>query len=399
VKRLFVVLLPALAVAGAGVWGAARFHPKGPGGEKGAGETYVVSEGPVDVVLKETGVVKPRQSVAVKSKVSGKIREILVLEGEAVKAGQLVAVVEPDAQSSLTLSSKRMELKRLKIDLDQKERELRRQSRLAGEGLVASQLAEEAERDFQTAQNLYRQEKTSLNLLEREANQPTTKDDSTGGDPTGLTDYRILAPISGIVASVKVKPGELATSGTTGFSQEGALLMEIADQSRLEVVVNVNEIDVPKVHPGMPAKVTLAARPGKPLPATVDRVAVAPVSTATTDNSARLGPADAGKVIVYAVALKLTDRPEELRQGMTATVDLTLESKPKVLRIPILAYAEKDGKTLVKKRAKAGGADPYEDREATIGLKSDKFVEVKAGLAAGDVIAARYPAEPDAKKK
>lgn len=337
--------------------------------------------GPVELLLKETGVIRPRQSVAVKSKVSGKVREVLVAEGERVRAGQLVAVVEPDAQASLTLSEKRLELRRLKLEMDQKERTHRRQARLAKEGLAAEQMAEEAERDFRTAQNLFLQARTALNLLEREANQPTTKEGALATEPAGLNDYRILAPISGIVASVKVKPGELATSGTTGFSQEGALLMEIADQSQLEVTVNLNEIDVPKVKPGMAAKVTLAARPGKPIPAVVNRVGVAPF----VDPTKPLG--DATRTVVYQVALGLPERPDELRQGMTATVDLTLDSRLSVTRIPVLAFDEKDGKTFVKRKGAAG----FQDVEVSLGLRGERFVEVISGLVPKDVVAARWP--------
>ena len=81
-----------------------------------AARTHTVARGPVQLALKETGVVQPRQTVAVKSKVSGRIREVLVAEGDAVTAGQLVAVVEPDAQASVTLSQRRMELRRLALE-------------------------------------------------------------------------------------------------------------------------------------------------------------------------------------------------------------------------------------------------------------------------------------------
>jgi len=347
-------------------------------------ETVVVDTGPVSVVIKETGVVRPRQSVAVKSKVSGKVREVLVAEGDVVRQGQLVAVVDPDAQASLTLSQKRLELRRLKVELDQKERAWKRQARLSKEGLVSEQLAEEAERDFRVAQNLFLQARTGLNLLEAEANQELTADEAMSDvEPGGVTDYRIVAPLAGVVSSVKVKPGEMATSGTTGFSQEGALLMEISDQRQLEVVVNVNEIDVPKLKPGMPAKVTLAAAPGAPIAAIVDRVAVSPFVEASSTP-------DSGKVIVYAVALRLPERPAELRQGMSAAVDITREERLSVVRIPVLSFVERSGKTFVKVARATTGKDLV-DGEITLGLKGDRFAEVLAGLKAGDVVAARYP--------
>jgi len=370
-----------------GAIAASRFLGKGSApaaSDKAGTETVVVDAGPVSVLIKETGVVRPRQSVAVKSKVSGKVREVLVAEGDVVRQGQLLAVVDPDAQASLTLSQKRLELRRLKVELDQKERAWKRQAQLSKEGLVSEQLAEEAERDFRVAQNLFLQARTGLNLLEAEANQRLTADEAMSDvEPGGVTDYRIVAPLAGVVSSVKVKPGEMATSGTTGFSQEGALLMEISDQRQLEVVVNINEIDVPKIRPGMPAKVTLAAAPGAPIAAVVDRVAVSPLVEASSTPGA-------GKVIVYPVSLRLPERPAELRQGMSAAVDITREERLSVVRIPVLAFTEKDGRTFVRIARAKDGKD-FVDGEVTLGLRGDRFVEVTAGLKAGDVVAARYP--------
>src|SRR5437016_14655826 len=130
-RRRLVLGLAVLAAAG-GVAVALRLRAGAVAGGPST-DVHVVSTGSVELTLKETGLVKPRQSVAVKSKVSGKVRQVLVAEGEPVRAGQLVAVVEPDAQASLTLSEKRMELRRLRLDLDQKERQHRRQERLAAE--------------------------------------------------------------------------------------------------------------------------------------------------------------------------------------------------------------------------------------------------------------------------
>lgn len=113
-KRLVVALFLVAAVA-AGVWFFLN-RRESKAGAAASTDIHVVDTGEVSVALKETGVVKPRQTVAVKSKVSGKIREVLVAEGEKVRSGQLVAVVEPDAQAQLTLSQRRLELRRRKIE-------------------------------------------------------------------------------------------------------------------------------------------------------------------------------------------------------------------------------------------------------------------------------------------
>ena len=380
-RKLTIVLFALLVLGALGTFAVRKLG--GGGKPADSADTAVVGRGDVTVALKETGVVEPRQTVAVKSKVSGKVREVLVAEGDVVSAGQLLAIVEPDSQATLTLTRSRLELRRRRLDADQKEREWRRQTKLSADGLASQKAVEEAERDFRTAENDFLQEKTALNILEREANQPKSGGTETAADAGGLTDYRIVAPIAGVVAKVAVKPGELATSGTTGFSQEGALLLELADQRQLEVVVNVNEIDVPKVKKGMPAKVTLSAKSDRPIPATVDRVAIAPVT-------------DANKLIVYPIRLTLPERPPELRQGMSASVDLTLETVSDVVRVPVLAVGEKDGKKLVRLRRTDGTT---EEREVTLGLRSDKFAEVRTGLAPKDVVLARFPKDDGAAKK
>ena len=126
-KRALITLLILGIFLGGGALGWRRLTGPDPGA--GEPESYTVAAGPVELALKEMGVVQPRQTVAVKSKVSGKILELKVAEGEKVKIGQLVAVVEPDSSALLTLSQHRLELRRLKIDLDQREREWRRQRR------------------------------------------------------------------------------------------------------------------------------------------------------------------------------------------------------------------------------------------------------------------------------
>src|SRR5258706_7592078 len=104
-RRRLALALVLLSVAG-GTAATLRLRA-GAAGSAASPDVHVVSEGPVELTLKETGVVKPRQSVAVKSKVSGKVRQGLVGGGEPGRAGQLVAVVEPGAQAPLPPSQKR----------------------------------------------------------------------------------------------------------------------------------------------------------------------------------------------------------------------------------------------------------------------------------------------------
>ena len=348
----------------------------GAAGDSEEAEVYVVESGHVAAVLKETGTIRARETVAVKSKVPGRVRSVSVAEGDRVEQGQVVAILEPDAQVALNLSQKRMEVRRLWLELSQRERNWWRQERLNGEGLTSAMVAEETERDWRLAETLYLQAKASLNLLEREANQPETKDaEELLGESSAISHFRILAPTKGVVSRVAVEPGELATSGTSSLDPKGALLMEIVDESVLQVSVDVNQIDVSKLAEGMTAELSLPSRSEETFPARVMRIAIVPNSEVT-------------QLVVYPVTLELEERPDGLRLGMSVDVNLTLASADDVLRIPVLAFAEKESTTLV--RVKVGLAT-FEDREVTIGVRGDQYVEVSHGLEAKDLILARHP--------
>jgi multidrug efflux pump subunit AcrA (membrane-fusion protein) len=126
-------------------------------------ETHVVDEGPVTVLIKEIGVVKPRQSVAVKSKVSGKVREVLVAEGDSVREGQLVAVVDPDAAASLTLSK----AARLPPGSTSTRRNAVEAAGAARDGRARAANSEEAERDFRMAELLLQARNSNLRRRRR----------------------------------------------------------------------------------------------------------------------------------------------------------------------------------------------------------------------------------------
>ncbi len=121
-----------------------------------------------------------------------------------------------------------------------------------------------------------------------------------------LAKATLVAPFDGIVANVNIDVGDLASGG-------GALpAIQIVDTSELRVEVNVSDTDVARVREGMPARITLDAIPGQSFGGTVTYIA--PTATAV------------GNIRTYLVRVTLDeDRPEGMRAGMSARVNILVE--------------------------------------------------------------------------
>lgn len=131
-----------------------------------------------------------------------------------------------------------------------------------------------------------------------------------------LTDAQVVAPIAGTVLSVAVEKGQRVGTGNTA--------VVLADTSRLELVVNVAEVDVRKVLTDQPAAVTVDAFPGRTLAGTVTTVAPSSASD--------------GGVVNYAVTVRLTDEDlNGIRSGMTAVATLQSEVQANRWLVPTVA--------------------------------------------------------------
>ena len=216
-------------------------------------------------VLDATGYVVARRQATVSSKTTGKVLEVLVEEGMAVAAGQVLAVLDdsiPQARLALaeaqvaaakaSLGEIEVAIQEAKLKLDRSrdlaERNLASQAehdrdRLAVEALRARHAR--AERDIEVAER-------NLTVQRRL-----------------LSDLEIRAPFSGIVIAKAAQPGEMISpvSAGGGFTRTG--ICTIVDMESLEVEVDVSEAYINRVAPGQPVTARLNAYPDLDLPAAV----------------------------------------------------------------------------------------------------------------------------------
>jgi HlyD family secretion protein len=345
------------------------------------GNSVAVEYGGVLDRLTEIGTIELVRSVDVKSKISGKIKEILVEEGEMVQANQVLAIVEPDPNQALQLYGKRAAVERAKIEYLEKEKELNRNRALFEKNLISRQELEKIENLFQLSFNAYNQAQLEQQILEMEMAEASSQAPAKLDQEkiTELDDYRITAPISGLVIAREVEEGEMVVTGISSY-MVGTTVFQIGDPSELIVKSAISEVDVGRIKVGQDVKIVADSYPEISYRGRVK--SIAPV-----------GKIKQGETIVtFDSEIEILDPDAKLRQGMSCDIDIYVDRRENVLVLPVEAIFEVMAKdiegedTAEVDRVVAyrwTGAE-YEEVKVEVGLESSNRVEILSGLAEGD---------------
>jgi RND family efflux transporter MFP subunit len=323
----------------------------------------------VPSVLDASGYVVARRMATVSAKVTGRVREVLIEEGQKVKAGQVLARLDPvdaDAQRALSasqLAAARSQIGSVQAQLKQAEADATRLSTLAAQQLVSRAQAEQAiaQRDALRAQ---------LATAQRNAEVAAR---SLQIADNGVDNTIVRAPFDGVIIAKAAQPGEIVSplSAGGGFTRTG--IGTVVDMDSLEVEVEVGEAYIGRVKPGMPTQTVLNAYQDWKIPGKV--IAIIPA-------------ADRGKATVKVrVSLQAKGDPR-IVPDMGARVSFLeaqdsapVQRTPGVL-VPSRAIAERDGKNVafVVQDGKAVV------RPLTLGRTLGDDREVLSGLAGGEQV-------------
>ncbi len=290
------------------------------------------AEGGPASVLDASGYVTARRIATVSSKITGKVREVMIEEGQRVREGEILATLDPidaGAQRELSqsqLASAQSQLAEAQAQLHLSERNLARQKQLAAQQLVAAASLDSAiaERDTSAARLV------SLQRAVRVAH------DQLQIASIGVDNTVIRAPFSGVIVTKAAQPGEMISpiSGGGGSIRTG--IGTLVDMDSLEVQVDVNEAYIGRVQPRMPVEAVLNAYPDWKIPGEV--IAIIPTadrSKATVKVRIQLRSKDARIVPDMGVRVSFL---EPTRPGA---------AKPTGVWVPTRAVVTKDGKSAV----------------------------------------------------
>ena len=197
-----------------------------------------------------------------------------------------------------------------------------------------------------------------------------------------LTETRIVAPMAGEVTGKYLEEGELVASATAGFAQ-GAAIVTIANLKQMQVRTNVNEVDVVKVKVGQPVEIRVDGVRNVTFHGVVASKAPASLSSSQAGATNTAASATSNQVVRFEVKVRVTDGDARLRPGMTASVDILLDRKTKVTRIPTEAIRPDETVMIMTGTTEKPILTP---RKVTLGLRSDSVTEVISGLNPGEKI-------------
>jgi macrolide-specific efflux system membrane fusion protein len=234
-----VVLCGALLVAGgAGYFGWRAWTSPA---DTAAYTTAVVVRGNLEDTVTATGILQPRDYVDVGTQVSGQLKKLHVQVGQTVKAGQLLAEIDPTVYLS-RVDANRAQLRTQQAQLADREAQLalaeqqfQRQTNLTRENATTTDALQSAEAALKSA-------KAQIGVLNAQIEQTRS---TLRGDEANLNYTKIYAPMSGTVVSENAKQGQ-----TLNANQQAPIVVRIADLSTMTVQSQVSEADVSKLRVG-----------------------------------------------------------------------------------------------------------------------------------------------------
>jgi RND family efflux transporter MFP subunit len=369
----WVVVLLLIGGAGAGVW--AWMTRERPLEVEVAGVTARAA-GTQASVLNASGYVTARRRATVSSKITGKVVEINVEEGMAVREGQILARLDDaTAKAALALALAQVEaarstLRESEVRLAEAKLTLGRRERLLKEGIASQADVDQARAEADSLIARIAAAREQVLVAERQAAVQQTDLDNT----------IIRAPFTGVAISKDAQPGEMVSpvSAGGGFTRTG--ISTIVDMRSLEIEVDVNESYINRVRPQQDVTAVLDAYPDWQIPAHV----ITMVPTADRQKATvlvRIGFKELGDPrILPDMGVKVTFlRDADDAASPAAATAVSLVPKAAVVEDSGRSYVFVVKQDTVERRAiQTGGADG--DR-----------LEVVAGLSAGDRVVVSPP--------
>jgi len=357
------------------------------------------------------GKIKPETEVKISPDVSGEIVELYVKDGDKVREGQLLLKIKPDTYISIkdraaaavdaakaNLANSRAQLEQVKVQFEQARLTYNRNKKLWEEGVIS-------EAEWETAKSNY--EITGANVMAAEQNVLSAEYSIKSAEASlkeaneNLIKTSVYAPMSGTISMLNVEKGERVV-GTELMT--GTEILRIADLSKMEVLVEVNENDIVRVRESDTAIIELDAYMDKKFKGIVTEIA----------NSAKIAGTSTDQVTSFEVKiLLLEDSYKDLiekennipfRPGMSASADIQTEVKFDVLSVPIQAVTTRIDTITNTDTADFEGKNKEPEEVAFVykggkvkqikvvsGIQDNNFIEILEGLKENDeVVVAPY---------
>jgi HlyD family secretion protein len=291
----------------------------------------------LQAVVSASGKIQPERLVNISADTMGRVTNLAIDEGQRVTKGQFLLQIDPRNLSSAvnqneaSLAAARSQMEQLRVQSESAKAALKtaedafnRQQQLWKGGLTTKEALDNAGNQLKMRQSdataAERQIETQrLRMQQEQASLENAR--------YNLSKVRIESPINGIVTRRNIEEGETVVVGT--MNNAGTVLLTVADMSRIEAQVEVDETDIPNVLIGQKAKITVDAIPGKSFTGHVVEIGNSPIQSA--------GSSATSQATNFLVKVKVDDQIPDIRPGFTCTAEITTATRQQVLGIPIQA--------------------------------------------------------------
>jgi len=304
-----------------------------------------------------TGSVVPRKEIEIKPQVSGVVEKIYLESGDIVKKGTLIAKIKiiPDM---VTLNNAEARLKKARLNLKDKDRECERRKTLFKKGIIAESEFLQYELAFSNAKEELDTAQNNLTLIR----------EGVARKYADTTNTLIRSTIEGMVLDIPLEEGNFVTE--TNPLNAGTTIATVADMGEMIFKGKVDESDVAKIKPGMDLILTIGAIEEEKFDASLEYIAPK-------------GVEEKGAV-QFEIKAKLKLKSSHfIRAGYSATADIVLDRKDKVLAIneSLLQFESETAFVEVET-----APQQFEKRYIKLGLSDGIDIEVVSGLTAKDKI-------------
>ncbi|MCB0522204.1 MAG: efflux RND transporter periplasmic adaptor subunit [Lewinellaceae bacterium] len=389
----------------------------------------------IQETVEASGKVFPKTEVKISSDVSGEIVELYVQEGDSVRAGQVLARVDPEAYNSqveraqagvnsskASVANALSQIEAAKAQKAQTEAQLtnardihKRNEKLFKEGVLSQQDFESSLTNVRSLESNLKSAEANIRSAEQSARasefQVRSAEATLKEISTSLKRTTIYATMSGIVSKLNVEKGERVV-GTSMMA--GTEILRIADLGEMEVQVEVTENDLPRIALGQKADIEIDAYLDRKFKGKVVEVAhtannlVGSTGTGvvnlTTDQVTNFVVTIDIDQASYASLIK-PGKPYPFRPGMSASVEINTKTLENVVSVPIQAVTSRERKKEknqgeAKKVSQTGSldddimevvfvvmpGDTVAMKEVKTGIQDDEFIEIVTGLKEGEEV-------------
>lgn len=337
----------------------------------------------IEKTVNATGEVKAIELVTVGAQTSGKIEYLPVKVGQRIQKGDLIAQIDSTTQENdvnsakAKLTSLKAQLNAAEISAKIAEKQFVREQRLLKKNAASQE-------DFENAKDAFEAAKAKVTELKASIAETAL---ALNTAETNLGYTKITAPLDGVVVSVPVKTGQ-----TVNAAMNTPTIVQIADLSQMEILIEISEGDIGKVQTGAKVTYTVLSAPETVYETTLKSIDPGLTLLTNGEYTEVVGSDEA----IYYYGRLVVDNPDgALRIGMTTQNVIYVAQADNVLTVPVLAVKKDGTQSYVNVLTPTG----IQRHAVVTGLSDGVDIEIKSGVSDHDTVVIAQMSESEVTKK